>query len=322
MQQTITTTSTAAAAVLMARYSSVELFKDEALSAARRFSFPGWNVEEHLAGVFGEVPLNTGAKIRRCWDRYFLERVGRREDRSVFEVTNWLGLTTHDLERRHLLTAVVEHENLGGTRTTRRQFEERDRLYAEQQAIREERRHRRELVRYQKAMQQQAEEDANWVPGLGDVGGDLADLSAALKFDAVVGDLTDIRRVNSSDAYAKHGRTTVRTKPAKTAANRGARRAVREALRRALDGDDVQNVVQRVGKPRFQYLYPGDPTRNARREEAGEYIRRSRAERAAWEAAVAEWKATIAQIAQDQGYIAAWDWKRENPEPTRPISSY
>ncbi|NTU79789.1 MAG: hypothetical protein HGA45_10370 [Chloroflexales bacterium] len=104
---------------------------------ARRFAIPGWSFKAHLDGVFGEVPLRTGAKIRRCWDRYYLERVGNREGRTVFEVTNWLTLTTRDIERRQMLTAVIEFDNTGVTRTTTQQFAERTRLYDEQDAIRE-----------------------------------------------------------------------------------------------------------------------------------------------------------------------------------------
>ncbi|NTU79790.1 MAG: hypothetical protein HGA45_10375 [Chloroflexales bacterium] len=170
-------------------------------------------------------------------------------------------------------------------------------------------------------MELMAEEDAFHVPGLGDMGGELADLSAALKFDAVHGDRTDIRRVSSGEAHTEHGRITVRTKPAKTAANRSARRAVREALRRALDGDDVQDVVQRVAKPRFQYHTSMDPNHRAKYEARNE-SRRRRTKIDVWKAAVETWDAEYQAVTEAKGWIVAGTWRRDNPRPERPILDY
>ena len=58
-----------------------------------------------------------------------------------------------------------------------------------------------------------------------DLGDDLADLGEALKFAAVPGGITAMRRDYSGAAYAERGRTTVRLAPAKAAANRSARRS-------------------------------------------------------------------------------------------------
>ena len=150
-----------------------------------------------------------------------------------------------------------------------------------------------------------------------DLGDDLADLGEALKFAAVPGGITAMRRDYSGAAYAERGRTTVRLAPAKAAANRSARRSARESLRRALDGNGVQDAARRVKRP-FRYAAPDSPVRLAAYEASGERRRRRVATVDAWHESVERWEQRIAAISQADGYRAASDWKTANPRPEYP----
>lgn len=150
-----------------------------------------------------------------------------------------------------------------------------------------------------------------------DLGDDLADLGEALKFAAVPGGLTAMRRDYSGAAYAERGRTTVRLAPAKAAANRSARRSAREALRRALDRNGVQDAARRVKRP-FRYAAPDSPVRLAAYEASGERRRRRVATVDAYYASVEVWEQRVAAISQADGYRAASDWKTANPRPAYP----
>lgn len=146
----------------------------------------------------------------------------------------------------------------------------------------------------------------------------LSELSVALKRSAVPSGLTTIRREASGDAYADHGRTTLRLASAKAAANRANRRAARQALSRALDGDDLNDVIRRSGKVHFRAKASRNSCERAAYELVGEINRQRSIAIAAWRQECDAWEAECRKVQQSHGYTAMSYWMMYNPRPKLP----
>ena len=143
----------------------------------------------------------------------------------------------------------------------------------------------------------------------------LGELSAALKRRAVPAGLSSIRREASGNAYAEHGRTTMRLKPMKAAANRANQRAAREALRHARTGNNVEGAARRAGQRAVFTVKAGlRPHARATYEGQGLALRHRQLQLDAWRAACADWDHAYAM----RDPAIARFWQQHNPRPAYP----